>query len=102
MFKGVYPMRNIPIHHNGFKHEILAKLLNNHKGGFILSYNDCPQVRNWYKNFEKDFHFPTWQYTMGQGETRIAEDGFRKETMGDAASHIKESHEILIYCPPKL
>ncbi|MUU35415.1 hypothetical protein C2R81_03745 [Helicobacter pylori] len=24
MFKGIYPMRNFPIHYNGFKHEVLA------------------------------------------------------------------------------
>jgi len=39
MFKGIYPMRNIPIHHNGFHHEELRDLLKKHKGGFILSYN---------------------------------------------------------------
>jgi len=88
MFKGVYPMRNIPIHHDGFDHGGLAYLLNNHKGGFILSYNDCPQIREWYSGFEH--YFPTWQYTMGQGETRIGSN--RKES----ESYIKESHEILI------
>ena len=39
MFKGIYPMRNIPVHHNGFPHEALRDLLKKHKGGFILSYN---------------------------------------------------------------
>jgi len=93
MFKGIYPMRNIPIHHNGFEHETLAKLLNKHKGGFILSYNDCPTIRELYKDFE--FHFPIWQYTMGQGETRIGSNRKNTET------HVKKSHEILIFCPPK-
>lgn len=95
MFKGIYPMRNIPIHHNGFKHEKLAELLNKHKGGFVLSYNDCPQVKEWYKDFQQTF--PTWQYTMGQGETRIGKN--RKELDVD---HVKESHEILVFCPPKV
>lgn len=63
MFKGIYPMRNIPIHHNGFKHELLRDLLKKHKGGFILSYNDCPTIREWYKEFKQVF--PSWQYTMG-------------------------------------
>lgn len=93
MFKGIYPMRNIPIHHNGFKHDKLAELLNNHKGGFILSYNDCPQIRDMYKNFKQSF--PIWQYTMGQGETRIGKNRVEQDI-----DHVKESHEILIFSPP--
>lgn len=95
MFKGIYPMRNIPVHHNGFKHEILRDLLKKHKGGFILSYNNCPTIRQYYKEFQQ--FFPRWQYTMGQGETRIGKNRIEK---GD--DHIKESHEILIFSPPRL
>ena len=40
MFIGMYPHRNFPIHHLGFKHELLRDLLKAHEGGFILSYND--------------------------------------------------------------
>jgi len=94
MFRGIYPMRNIPVHHNGFPHEALRDLLKNHKGGFILSYNNCPTIREYYKDFQQ--FFPSWQYTMGQGETRIGLN--RKNGNGN---HIKESHEIIIYCPPK-
>ena len=94
MFKGIYPMRNIPIHHNGFPHEVLRDLLKNHKGGFILSYNNCPTIREYYKDFQQ--FFPRWQYTMGQGETRIGLN--RKNGNG---SHIKESHEIIIFGPSK-
>lgn len=92
MFKGIYPMRNIPIHHVGFDHESLASLLNEHSGGFVLSYNDCSQVREWYKNFEQSF--PIWQYTMGQGETRIGKNRTNE-------NHVKKSHEILIFSPPR-
>lgn len=95
MFKGIYPMRNIPVHHNGFPHKILRDFLKNHKGGFILSYNNCPTIREYYKEFQQ--FFPSWQYTMGQGETRIGIN--RKNGNGN---HIKESHEIIIYCPPKI
>ena len=90
MFKGVYPMRNIPVHHKDFPHEKLRDMLKKHKGGFILSYNDCPTIRRYYKGFKK--LYPTWQYTMGQGETRIGKNRIEK---GD--DHIKKSHEILIY-----
>jgi DNA adenine methylase len=94
MFKGIYPMRNIPVHHNGFAHETLRDLLKNHRGGFILSYNNCPTTREYYKDFKK--FFPSWQYTMGQGETRIGKN--RKYGNGN---HIKESHEIIIFDPPR-
>lgn len=94
MFKGIYPMRNIPIHHNGFNHQLLRDLLKKHKGGFILSYNDCPTIREYYKEFKQ--FFPSWQYTMGQGETRIG-----KNRIENGDNHIKGSHEIIIFCPPR-
>jgi len=94
MFKGIYPMRNIPVHHNGFPHEILRNLLKSHKGGFILSYNNCPTIKEYYKEFQQ--FSPAWQYTMGQGETRIGLN--RKNGNG---SHVKESHEIIVFDPPK-
>jgi len=95
MFRGIYPMRNIPVHHNGFPHEELRDLLKNHKGGFILSYNNCETIREYYKNFQQ--FFPSWQYTMGQGETRIGTNRIRN---GD--NHIKQSHEIIIFGLPKI
>lgn len=90
MFRGIYPMRNFPIHHNGFKHKLLAQCLKNHKGKFILSYNDCAFVREAYKDFR--ILEPKWQYTMGQGETRI---GKNRVERGDT-DNIKQSHELLI------
>lgn len=95
MFKGIYPMRNIPVHHKGFRHDILSELLHKHKGGFVLSYNNCTTIRDWYRDFK--IKSPSWQYTMGQGETRIGLN--RKNGNGN---HIKESHELLIYSPPKI
>ncbi len=95
MFKGIYPMRNIPVHHNGFPHDKLKDLLKNHKGGFILSYNDCPTVREYYKEFQQ--FFPSWQYTMGQGEKRIGKNRIEN----GSNNNVKGSHEILIYCPPR-
>ncbi|MFH1193750.1 MAG: DNA adenine methylase [bacterium] len=93
MFRGIYPQRNFPIHHNGFDHERLYELLKKHEGGFILSYNDCRQIRDWYKDYE--IYKPSWQYTMGQGETRIGLNRIK-----NGSNHIKESHELLIYKPP--
>jgi DNA adenine methylase len=55
MFKGIYPMRNIPVHHDSFDHEKLRDLLHNHKGSFVLSYNNCETIRDWYKDFHQVF-----------------------------------------------
>ena len=90
MFKGMYPNCNFAIHHNKFNHNKLCELLKNHKGGFILTYNDCPTIREWYKDFKQVY--PKWQYTYGQGETRIGVN--RKNAK--RKDNIKESHEIFI------
>ncbi len=94
-FIGMYPHRNFPIHHKGFKHELLRDQLKAHKGGFILSYNDCSTIREWYKDF--NMIAPKWQYTFSQGDTRIGENRLRNNN----GSHIKKSHELLIWSLPK-
>ena len=93
-FIGMYPHRNFPIYHNGFKHDKLRDLLFEHKGGFILSYNDCSVVREWYKGF--NMIAPSWQYTFSQGDTRIGENRLRNNN----GSYIKHSHELLIWKEP--
>lgn len=93
MFNGIYPERNNPIHHKSFDHDKLRDLLINHKGGFILSYNDCSKSREYYKDYE--IRYPSWQYTMGQGETRVSKVLGNRD-IKNKKSHIKQSHEILI------
>jgi len=93
MFKGMYPNCNFAIHHNNFNHKRMCDLLKQHKGGFLITYNNCSTIREWYKDFK--FEYPEWQYTYGQGETRIGKN--RKE----AKDNIKESHEIFIISWPK-
>jgi DNA adenine methylase len=93
MFKGMYPNCNFAIHHNDFPHIALRDALKAHKGGFLLTYNDCSTIREWYGEFRQVF--PTWQYTYSQGETRIGKN--RTEGTGD---NKKESHEIFIICTP--
>ncbi len=92
MFNGVYPERNKPVYHNGFNHELLKDCLKNHKGGFILSYNNCNKAIDYYKGYK--IVYPNWQYTMGQGETRISKVLGNRDVFQDNA-HIKSSHEIL-------
>ena len=88
VFKGIYPSRNNPVFHNNFKHIRLRELLHKHKGNFILSYNDCETIRHWYREF--DIYEVAWQYSMGQGESRIGKNRQGEQT------HIKHSHELLI------
>lgn len=89
MFRGIYPQRNFPVHHNNFAHERLRDMLLNRSGGFILSYNDCPTIRKWYRGLK--IVEVKWQYTLGQGETRIG-----KNRIEQNVNHVKQSHEILI------
>ena len=90
VFRGIYPQRNFPVHHDGFDHEKLRDLLKAHTGGFVLSYNDCLTIREWYSEFE--IREVQWQYTLGQGETRIGKNRIENGTR----HHIKKSHELLI------
>lgn len=88
MFKGIYPNANIDVHHSGFDHEKLRDLLHNHKGSFILSYNNCETIREYYKDF--DLYYPEWHYSYALGETRIGKN------KADVGNKPKESHEILV------
>ena len=90
MFRGIYPQRNFPVHHDGFDHALLRDLLHDHRGGFVLSYNDCETIREWYAGFR--VIEVGWQYTMGQGETRIG----RNRIANGTDHHVKASHELLI------
>lgn len=92
-FCGMYPHRNFPIHHKGFRHELLRDMLLSHRGGFILSYNDCATIRSWYRDCE--MAAPKWQYTFGQGDTRIGENRGRD----NEGRYVKQSHELLIWQP---
>lgn len=89
MHSAIYPMKNIPVHHDGFNHEMLRDLLKSHRGKFVLSYNNCETIRKYYSEFDQSF--PQWNYSLGNGEIRI---GKNRENMGIRNS--KESHEILI------
>lgn len=90
MFRGIYPQRNFPVHHNSFDHALLRDILYDHKGGFILSYNDCRVIREWYSDYK--IAEVEWQYTLGQGETRIGKNRIENGTK----HHVKKSHELLI------
>ncbi len=63
VFRGLYPSNKFPIFHKNFNHELLRDLLKEHKGGFILSYNDVPTIREWYSGWCKIIELPV-KYTM--------------------------------------
>ena len=90
MHKGMYPMKNIDVHHSGFDHELLRDMLLAHDGDFVMSYNNCETIREYYKDFQ--FFYPKWAYSMSNGEKRIGKN--RKEL--NDSKIVKESHEILI------
>ena len=90
MLKGMYPNCNIDVHHTGFNHELLRDLLHNHKGTFILSYNNCETIREYYKDFT--LVYPEWHYSYQAGETRVGK--YKKER--GVEHNKKESPEILI------
>jgi len=90
MLKPMYPNCNIGVHHTGFDHEKLRDLLHNHKGSFILSYNNCETIREYYKDF--DLYYPEWHYSYQAGEKRVGK--YKKERGVEHSK--KDSHEILI------
>lgn len=54
--------------HRGFDHELLAKMLRDYKGRWVLSYLDVPRVRELYEGC--NFTNVTWRYTMKPGSNR--------------------------------
>lgn len=119
MFKGMYPNCNFAIHHNNFNHKKMCELLKNHTGGFLITYNNCSTIREWYKDYK--FEYPEWQYTYGQGETRIGKNRKKDDKEDDKDNNdkeddkdkdndnpddnkkcnVKKSHEIFIICWPQ-
>jgi DNA adenine methylase len=48
--------------HKNFDHAGLAEALKKHKGGWLLSYNNCPKILDLYQEF--DISCPEWTYGM--------------------------------------
>lgn len=91
VFKAIYPNQGGE-HHTNFNHELLKDKMLNRTNGFIISYNDCGTIRNWYKNYQQ--FYLKWQYSYQQGETR------QKNEEGTSVRGAKDSRktgdEILI------
>lgn len=65
MFKGLYPNCNFAIHHKDFNHLALRDKLRQHRGGFLMTYNNCATIREWYKNYH--FVYPSWSTPLDKG-----------------------------------
>lgn len=80
LYKYIYPSPDFPIHHKGFDHVALRDLLKSHQGGFVMTYNDVPEIRKLYEGLGFQFFTPEWRYSAANG---------------------KPSNELIIYCPAK-
>lgn len=91
VFKAIYPNQGGE-HHKGFEHELFRDMMNSRDTEFIISYNDCGTIREWFKDHEQ--FYPKWQYSFQQGETR------KKDQEGKSVKGAKDSRktgdEILI------
>ena len=50
---------------NNFNHALLCEILRDCKTPWVLSYNNCDEIRNMYQGYR--FEFPKWSYGMGTG-----------------------------------
>ena len=57
-------------HHKGFDHDKLVEVLREHKGGFVMSYDNNPSIKKLYKDFT-DFKYIDMTYQMS-GTKRFA------------------------------
>lgn len=91
VFKAIYPNQGGE-HHKGFQHELFRDMMNSRNTEFIISYNDCGTIRDWYKNWQQ--FYPKWQYSYQQGETRKKDD--EGKSVRGAKDSRKTGDEILI------
>ena len=68
VFRPMYPSTNHPVHHKDFDHEKLAELLLSHGGNFILTYNDCEEVRDLYRDMKLEE--VGWYYSFNTRDRR--------------------------------
>ena len=103
VFKAIYPNQGGE-HHKGFEHELLRDLLNSRNTEFIISYNDCGTIRQWYKNYKQ--FYPKWQYSYQQGETRKKNEEGKSikgskdsRKTGDEILIVKSTYTPFVYSP---
>ena len=67
-----------------------------HRGGFILSYNNCPTVRKWFSPSRR------WGGQLVQYPPRRTGRNAHPKTAANALSRQRgaKSHAVLVFCPP--
>ena len=85
VFKAIYPNQKGECH-KGFDHELFRDLMLSRNTDWIISYNNCGTIREWFNDFEQ--HYPKWQYTYQQGETRSKND------LGESVKGTKDSRKM--------
>ncbi len=91
VFKAIYPNQGGE-HHKSFEHELFRDMMLSRNSEWIISYNDCGTIRDWFKDYEQ--LYPKWQYSFQQGETRKKNDD--GESVKGAKDSRKTGDEILI------
>lgn len=61
-----------PAYHEDFPHDILAEVLHDRKAGWVLSYKNCPIVRDLYPQTQFQYDYPKW--TQGSKKLSNAVD----------------------------
>ena len=65
-----YEAKGLYVGHDSFDHDSLASLLKS-RDNWLLSYDDCPYVRETYKDYY--FETPQWSYAMGSQQAKSNE-----------------------------
>jgi DNA adenine methylase len=86
VFKAIYPNQQGSCHKN-FDHERFRDIMTSRKGEFIISYNNCGTIRQWYSGFEQIE--TEWMYSYQHGANGIKQN---KKT-GKEIIILKSSYE---------
>ena len=104
VFKPIYPNQGGECH-KGFNHELFRDLMVNRNSEWIISYNNCGTIRDWYTGFEQ--LYPEWQYSYQQGETRKKNDegqsvkgGKDSRKTGKEILIVNSTYSVTTYAPP--
>ena len=89
VYAGIYPAKGYSYYHDNFDHELLRDRIYNHKGKFVLSYNNCKKSKEYYRDYRLEY--PDWVYTMGLGEKRVS-----KKKGNQRRNYMKKCSELLI------
>ena len=56
------------VHHKDFNHERLAEVLKKRNTPWMMTYNDCPEIRSLYSSDDIRIEERSWTYSMAKGK----------------------------------